>query len=390
VAGHCPVTLTTPMRPQAVAVGGLVAMAAAVGVGRFVYTPILPVMNAALGLSNSTAGLIASANFLGYLAGALLAAAPALRGSRRTWLIAALGVSGLTTALMGLASSTMAFGLLRLLGGMASAFGLVFASALVLDHLAAAGRPALSAVHFAGVGTGIALSAILISFLLARGADWRMLWLASGGLALVAVIVVPRLVPDRTESARAVEGGARTAPRRTGLILAYGLFGFGYVITATFLVTIVRGSVEARPLESVVWIVVGVSAVPSVAGWTWVGRRLGNSLAWTLACLLEAAGVVVSVLSHSVPGILLAATLLGGTFMGLTALGLIQARQSTDGDPRRTLAVLTAAFGLGQIVGPTFAGVLHDMTGSFVVPSLTAAAALATAAWLVTAPRSTP
>jgi predicted MFS family arabinose efflux permease len=69
---------------------------------------------------------------------------------------------------------------------------------------------------------------------------------------------------------------------------------------------------------------------------------------------------------------------------------LIQARQSTDGDPRRTLAVLTAAFGLGQIVGPTFAGVLHDMTGSFVVPSLTAAAALATAAWLVTAPRSTP
>ena len=168
------------------------------------------------------------------------------------------------------------------------------------------------------------------------------------------------------------------------------LFGFGYVITATFLGTIVRGSVEARALESVVWIVVGVSAVPSVAGWTWVGRRLGHSVAWTLACLLEAAGVVVSVLSHTVPGILLAATLLGGTFMGLTALGLIQARQSASGDPRRTLAVLTAAFGLGQIVGPTFAGVLHDMTGSFVVPSLTAGAALATAAWLMAAPRSTP
>jgi predicted MFS family arabinose efflux permease len=378
------------MRPQAVAVGGLVAMAAAVGVGRFVYTPILPVMNAALGLSNTTAGLIASANFLGYLAGALLAAAPALRGSRRTWLIAALGVSGLTTAVMGLASSAMAFCVLRFLGGMASAFGLVFASALVLDHLAAAGRPALSAVHFSGVGMGITLSAILTSFLLARGFDWRVLWLASGGLALFAVILVPRLVPDRAESAPAVDGGAGPAPGRTGLILAYGLFGFGYVITATFLVTIVRGSVEVRPLESVVWIVVGVSAVPSVAGWTWIGRRLGHSVAWTLACLLEAVGVVVSVLSNTVPGILLAATLLGGTFMGLTALGLIQARQLAGGDPRRTLALITAAFGLGQIVGPTFAGVVHDMTGSFLAPSLTAGAALTAAAWLVTTQRSTP
>jgi predicted MFS family arabinose efflux permease len=377
------------MRPLSVAVGGLIAMAAALGVGRFVYTPILPLMNAALGLSNTTAGLIASANFLGYLAGALLAAAPALRGSRRTWLITALGVSGLTTGVMGLASSTMAFVVLRFLGGMASAFGLVFASALVLDRLATAGCSALSGVHFAGVGTGIALSASLVSFLLAQGFDWRALWLASGGLALLAVIVVPLLVPDRVEPLPAAASSTRPAPGLTGLILAYGLFGFGYVITATFLVAIVRGSVEARPLESVVWIVVGVSAAPSAAVWTWAGRRLGYSLAWTLACVLEATGVVVSVLWAAVPGILLAAALLGGTFMGLTALGLIQGRQLASGDPRRTLALMTAAFGLGQIIGPTFAGVVYDITGSFLAPSLTASAALAAASCLV-APRNSP
>ena len=379
-----------PMRSRSVAVGGLVAMAASVGVGRFVYTPILPLMTAALGLSNTTAGLIASANFLGYLSGALLAAAPALRGSRRTWLSAALGVSCLTTGAMGLASSTMAFVVLRFLGGVASAFGLVFASALVLDRLAAAGCSALSAVHFAGVGTGIALSAILVSFLLAQGFDWRALWLASGGLALLAVIVVPLLVPDRVERLPAAAGGTRPAPGLTRLILAYGLFGFGYVITATFMVAIVRGSVEARSLESVVWIVVGFSAAPSAAVWTWAGRRLGYSRAWTLACILEATGVVVSVLWVAVPGILLAAALLGGTFMGLTALGLIQGRQLAGGDPRRTLALMTAAFGLGQIVGPTFAGVIYDITGSFLAPSLTAGAALAAAGWLVASPSSSP
>ena len=68
--------------------------------------------------------------------------------------------------------------------------------------------------------------------------------------------------------------------------------------------------------------------------------------------------------------------------MGLTALGLIGARRLSRGDPRPTLAVMTAAFGLGQIVGPVFAGAVYDTTGSFLLPSLTAAAALAVGAGL--------
>src|SRR5437868_1405590 len=111
-----------PPRPLALALGGLVAMAAAVGIGRFVYTPILPPMTAALGMPKATAGFIASANFLGYLTGALLAATPFVPGSRRTGLVAALAVSALTTGAMGLASSTAAFLVLRFVGGVASAF----------------------------------------------------------------------------------------------------------------------------------------------------------------------------------------------------------------------------------------------------------------------------
>ena len=78
--------------------------------------------------------------------------------------------------------------------------------------------------------------------------------------------------------------------------------------------------------------------------------------------------VAASVLWITAPGILLAAALLGGTFMGLTALGLIQGRQLASGDPRRTLAIMTAAFGVGQIVGQAVAGVVYDATGSFVAP----------------------
>src|SRR5689334_20225848 len=150
--------LQSESNPVAWALGGLITLAAAMGVGRFVYTPILPVMAEALGLSKAGTGLIASANFLGYLIGALLAGAPRLPGGRWRWMMGALVASAITTGAMGFVTSMPAFLLLRAVGGAASAFVLVLASALVLDRLAAAGRPGLSSMHFAGVGAGIAVS----------------------------------------------------------------------------------------------------------------------------------------------------------------------------------------------------------------------------------------
>jgi predicted MFS family arabinose efflux permease len=379
-----PASQYNAVRPLSLALGGLVALAAALGIGRFVYTPILPLMVEALGLTQAQAGLLASANFAGYLAGALVAATPALPGARRPWLIAALTVSALTTATMGLVSSFAAFLALRFTGGVASAFVLVFASALVLDRLSAAGRPGLSAVHFAGVGSGLAFSAVIVSALVALGHGWRALWLASGLAALLATLVVVRLTVDGVGGA-AAGGTARAGrihPRLAAFVGAYGLFGFGYIITATFLVAIVRESDRVRALEPVVWLVVGLTAAPSVALWTRAGERMGIAAAFALACALEAVGVAASVLWVAPAGVLLAAALLGGTFMGLTALGLIGARRFSEGDPRPTLALITSSFGLGQIVGPAFAGAVYDATGTFVFPSLIAVGALAVGAAL--------
>jgi predicted MFS family arabinose efflux permease len=370
-------------RPLALALGGLGALAAAVGIGRFVYTPILPLMVEDLGMTKGAAGLLASANFLGYLAGALLAATPTVPGSRRGWLLLSLTVSSLTTGSMAFASSTVAFLTLRFAGGVASAFVLVLASALVLDRLSAAGRPDLAAVHFAGVGVGMALSAVLVSCLAAWDIGWRSLWLASGLTSVVAVGIVAALIADRVEPGETTTSGPRQANSRlAALVVAYGLFGFGYIITATFLVAIVRGTAQVRALEPLIWLVVGLTAAPSVALWTWVGAKIGIARGFALACGIEAVGVAASVLWLTPSGVLLAAALLGGTFMGITALGLIRARHLSSGDPRRTLAVMTAAFGLGQIVGPVFAGVIYDATGTFLVPSLTAVSALLVGALL--------
>jgi predicted MFS family arabinose efflux permease len=285
---------------------------------------------------------------------------------------------------MAFVDSEWAFLVLRFVGGVASAFVLVFSSALIIDRLHAAGRSGLTALYFAGVGIGIALSALLVASLAALGFGWRAHWLASGIVSVVALAVVVVLVPDRAEAkASPTPESARAKRGLAALVTAYGLFGFGYVITATFLVAIVRESDAIRPLEPLVWLVVGLAAIPSVAFWTGVAKRIDIARAFAVACLLEAAGVTASVLWIATPGVLLAAALLGGTFVGITALGLVGARQLSRGDPRHTLAMMTTAFGLGQTVGPAFAGILSDATGSFVAPSLVAAGALLVSALLV-------
>ncbi len=369
------------------ALGGMLALASALGIGRFVYTPILPAMADALGLSKTEAGLIAAANLVGYLAGALLAAAPQLPGGRRAWFLAALAVGVATTAAMGWADTTGAFMLLRFGGGVASAFVLVLGSALVLDRLARAGLERWAALHFAGVGFGIALSALLINVLQEAGAGWRTLWMAAGAAAAVAVPLAAWLVPGAGELAvagtttRGESGNRVDFPRGLGaLTLCHGLFGFGYVVTATFIVVAVRASPELRTLEGAVWLVVGLAAMPSTALWAWVGQWAGVLPAYALACLLAAVGVAAGGLWQTPTGVLLAAVLLGGTFMGITALGFTAARALAPEQGRRSSALMTAGFGVGQVAGPLVGGRILDSTGSFAVPSIIAAVALAVAA----------
>jgi len=372
-------------KPLRLALAGAVAMGCAMGIGRFVYTPILPFMVEALNLSASQAGLIASANFLGYLIGALAASVP-LPGAPRTWLIGALIASATTTAAVGAFTGVPAISAVRFLGGIASAFSLVFASTQVLQGLARAGRSGLSAVHFGGVGIGIALSSLVI--LLPVG--WDAMWLVSGAATLIGAVVVAAIMPAPEDLLPQASATQATVQRQGGLprlVVAYGLFGFGYVITATFIVAIVRGEPALKAFEPMAWLVVGLAGAPSVWLWMTISGRTGMMRGYALACAVEAAGVLLS-LWTGIAGILLSAILLGGTFMAITALGLEAARRRAGSNPRRVVGLMTVAFSIGQIVGPTVAGYARDMTGSFTTATVAAAAALLIAALLTVRQRT--
>jgi predicted MFS family arabinose efflux permease len=371
-------------RSLALAFGGMAAMTAALGIGRFVYTPILPSMIAALGWSKSDAGLVASVNLLGYFVGALLAGRPFAVARPRPWLLAALAISAASTAAMGLASDIVPFVGLRFIGGVASAFVIVCASTLVLERLSLAGHRSLSAIQFAGVGFGIMISAIAVSAMLAWGAGWRNLWIGTGSLAALAAVGAALLIPAADNVHVSMKPEVADAPPSGmgAMVAAYGLFGFGYIITATFLVAIVRLTDEVRVLEPWVWTLFGLAAIPSVTVWSWLGKRVGILNAFAAACAVEAVGVAISVEWVTIPGICLSALLLGGTFMGITVLGFMAGRMLSSGHPHRAFARMTASFSAGQMVGPTLAGFLSERLGDFRVASLIAAGALVVAAAL--------
>lgn len=374
----------TPHDPLRLALGGCFAIAAALGIGRFVYTPILPGMIEALHWSNADAGIVASANFLGYLAGALAAAHRSLAISPHRWMLAGLAVSAATTAATGLNQDFAVLAGLRFAGGVASAIVLVCASALVIEQLMATGRGNLVATHFGGMGLGVVVSSAAVAILAALGAGWREQWIASGLIAvafagLAAALIEPA---ERRSTAQAPAPATPMGRAALAMTISYGLFGFGYVITATFLVTLVRRHPELSPFEPWVWILFGAAAMPSVLLWQRLAGRMGLIRAYALACLAEAAGVLACILWPTAMGVSATAILLGGTILGITALGLMSGRELAGGQSQRIIGLMTASFGLGQVIGPPVAGVLYDATGSFLAASLAAAVALVLAAVL--------
>jgi predicted MFS family arabinose efflux permease len=360
----------------------MIALAVAMGIGRFVYTPILPGMMEGLGMSASDAGLIASANYLGYLVGALVGAGGWAHGRERQVALASLAASAALAVAMGLFTGLIPFVVIRFLAGVASAMTMVFMTSIVFSHLALARRSDLQALHFGGTGLGIAVSSLLMMVLATVHAHWTAGWYWSGVLSLAGLCLVAVLADEGPVNG-ANSGREPRLPRDPGLykiIFSYGLFGFGYVITATFLVAIVRQSGETRVFEALVWLATGAAAVPSLFLWQKLADRSSIYTAYALSCLVEAVGVAASVMISGRPGPIIGGVLLGATFMVQTALGIQAGRQLAPLATRRVFAIMTASFGLGQIVGPLVAGILVEWSGNYVSASLLAASVLVLAA----------
>lgn len=358
--------------------GGILALAAAMGIGRFAFTPILPAMQQATPLDTAQAGLLAAANYAGYLVGAVLIAVAVPVAMRRGILMGSLVAIAATTAAMAATTNFLAWGVIRFVAGLASAGVFVLASGLVLDTLRRAGHAARSGWLYSGPGVGIAVSGLAVR---AAGATvgWRGDWLI---LALFSALVLYpcwRWLPrggDQKSATGATAPAQLTLPRFVVALLfaAYFLEGLGYIVTGTFLVAIVNRMPGLDGFGNAMWIVVGVAAIPSGVLWVLLGSRTGYARALALAYVAQACGILLPLLGGA-GAALASAVIFGGTFLGITALTLALAGRLAPHRTARLIGMLTAIYGLGQVIGPVFAGFVAARSGGF-GPALVAAAAI--------------
>lgn len=334
--------------PWAVTVSAGAALAVGMGIGRFVYTPILPLMVAQAGLTAHASALLATANYIGYLAGAIIGiVAPKLIRSSLMLRVSLVAVV-ITVALMPATTDVASWFALRLLTGVASALIFVIAVSAMLSHLKH--HPGLTGWGFGGVGAGIALAGVLVAIVRSIS-TWSAAWWASAILAAVLSSFAWKL---KTAPAPPLEAkSAGTAPPKSlgrfcALLVSYSLEGMGYIIAGTFLVAAIE---ERSPgwIGGGAWILVGLAALPSCALWAWLAHRRSRPTLLLAALLVQAVGIALPALFAGVAPALLSAVLFGATFLGVTTIAL--GIGSLFPFPR-AVAILTAGYSVGQILGP--------------------------------------
>jgi predicted MFS family arabinose efflux permease len=358
---------TADLTPLWVVMGLAMGPAVALGLARFAYALLLPSMRAALGWSFADAGAMNTANAAGYLIGALVAAPFGRRAGDKRVFVVSLLLTSLAVGASGLSANFSVLLALRLVAGFTGA--LAFVCGAALTSAAAVGgsksrAPTLLGLYFSGAGIGVMASALAVPPLL-EAVGWRGGWLVLGALALGATIlgglVVRRAPAPSYASAGTVRGG--WSPRFMACkLLAYGLFGAGYIAYATFIVAYLRGE-EGFSSAGITrfWAILGAASVVAAFAWGPILGRLKGG--WGTAATLGGVtiGAAVPMLWGSAAGAYLSAVLFGGSFLAVLAAVTSFARRAAKPHAwTAAIAALTIAFGLGQCVGPLLSGALSD------------------------------
>jgi MFS family permease len=374
----------------AITVAGILSLAVAMGIGRFAFTPLMPLMIHEGHLDLAAGGWIAAANYAGYLAGAITA--PRLRWNAVRLGAVALVATALLTAAMALTLPAWLWALLRFAAGVASAWAFVATAIWCLGALAASGQPHRAGAVYSGVGFGIALTGLFCVAAAALHESAAAMWIELGVISAVLLVPVAWALRGRGNHPRMAaagdqRGGATAVEGMRGLVVCYGALGFGYILPATFLPVLARSLVDDPRIFGLAWPLFGLTAAAStfIAGWAL--RRFTRLQVWAVSNVVMGTGVLLPSVWLNGWTVALSALGVGGTFMIVTLAGVQEVRARTQGDATPLVARMTASFALGQIAGPITSSLLLHLPGVAqrgldIALQLAALSVFAAAAWL--------
>ena len=365
---------------------GICSLVLMLGIARFAYTPLLPLMQAQTWLGLEEGAWLASFNYLGYFSGVILASLLNDLRIKDTLYRIGLIVAVLTTAGSAVSENFWWLGLMRYFAGLSSAAGLMLGSGLVLNWLMRHHYRSELGVHFAGVGIGIALCSITIE-LLTPPLDWRDHWLLLGAIGLVLALPawfwLPR--PHHAHQQNTSKVLLDAPPTRRYLLVfcgAYALAGVGYVVSATFIVAIIDAE-SAGNAGTRAFLVLGLAAAPACLLLDRVARVLGDHRTLLITCVLHTASILIPYFNDDLWLAYMSAGLFGATFIGIVSLVLTMAGKHHPTKPAKMMGKLTIGYAVAQILAPAIVGQITLHGGSYRDGLLLAGICMAFAALLV-------
>jgi predicted MFS family arabinose efflux permease len=366
--GDPPVALPLSDRFRALS-AGIFSLLLTLGVARFAYTPLLPLMQEQAGLGIAEAGWLAATNYAGYLTGAYLASL--IQDLRLKYQLFRWGlvVGVLSTVLMGMTDNPWLWMISRFLAGLSGTAGMLLGTGLLLNWLIRNNLRSELGIHFSGIGLGMIGAAVLVE-LLTPALDWRQQWFVFTAVALV--LLVPSLAWfPATDTTGLDQRGQRLEDRPPSLgylrmfMAAYFCAGVGFVVSTTFIVAIITRLPGLETMGNAAFIAIGIGAAPACILWDFVARRLGTHDALILAAALQILGILAPTFSDDLVVNLMGALLFGATFVGMVSLVLTMAGRYYPTRPAKMMGRMTLAYGIAQIIAPAITGLLASRTGDY-------------------------
>ncbi len=348
---------------------GIFSLILVLGVARFSYTPLLPLMQQQAGLGVAEAGWLAAINYAGYLSGAIIASLISDLVLKDKLYRIGMVVAILSTALMGMSTDVTVWAVSRFFAGLSSAAGMLLGTGLILNWLIRHNHRSELGIHFAGIGIGIAGCALAVA-LMSQWLDWREQWFAFTVIGCLLLYPALRWLPPPDSSGLTKTGQKLVDKPPSALFMrifmaAYFCAGFGYVVSATFIVAIVDRLPGLGGQGTLVFMAIGIAATPACFNWDLIARRTGDLNALILAAVLQIVGILLPVVVGGLVVTIFGALLFGGTFIGMVSLVLTMAGRYYPTRPAKMMGKMTLSYGVAQIIGPAVTGWLATQLGSY-------------------------
>ena len=348
---------------------GIFSLILVLGVARFSYTPLLPLMQQQAGLGVAEAGWLAAINYAGYLSGALIASLISDLVLKDRLYRIGMVVAVLSTVVMGLTTDITIWALSRFVAGLSSAAGMLLGTGLILNWLIRHHHRSELGIHFAGIGLGIAGCAAAVA-VMSHWLDWRQQWFAFSAIGCLLLIPALRWLPAPdtsgvTKSGQKLEDRPPSPLFMRLFMAAYFCAGVGYVVSATFIVAIIEHLPGLAGQGNLVFLAIGIGAAPACINWDFIARRIGDLNALVAAAVLQIIGILLPVLVGGLVAAIFGALLFGGTFIGMVSLVLTMAGRYYPTRPAKMMGKMTLSYGAAQILAPAITGWLATRFGSY-------------------------